>query len=546
MILPREAGLVSGAALVVVEKLFLIDAAGFSMQWPGSPRPGIKTSYPPTTLPYSPAYMDMERTLSSSSPSSTPPTHIPLELNTVAQSLQLAAPTNSTRSDNRNRTGRADLTRAAVPRSAPPVGVWHKLKVFLGYAGQSERARARRRLLVSLNTSLVLGSVQIVVTAVLTSYGVSRIIAGGEFDGQSEFVVCKDLAIMNMIWLGRTILATYIFFWFYRTSHPRTDDAFCPLDLIGMHILTRKILPFVTMLCFIIPVIFLAQRGRTCLTFAPHITALTLTILCLFFLRFTISKAMSLLLCTRVAHGSSAKRQLTRAEVDRIPSVYYIPPPPDDSPASPISLPERALSFPSAPIARTQRRKAHRFVVLRSLTRSSFVAEGDLEQGGNRNTHTDGTDDWEANWAPAELPYVRLEENQATCSICRLDFEAPPRRADSLAVVPEGGDAHGMASSPSLPQRPRLTVQPSEIVEVRVRVESSLPGNAPQGQSADAGSGTPPRPLRLLSCGHAFHKECIDIWLLEHEAWCPNCKGAIEIPSPPGSKWMGWRRARTA
>ncbi|KAI0351520.1 hypothetical protein OH77DRAFT_1429584 [Trametes cingulata] len=479
----------------------------------------------------------MEPSLAPSAPSSLPQNPVQLTINTAVAPSRRPAPTTTASGRAPHRTGSTASARAAVSASAPREGFWRKVKMLLGYAGRFERDRIRRRLFVHVITSVVFASAQIIVTAVLTAYGVSHTATAGAFDGLSEFAICKDLAIMNLIWLARTALACYISFWIYWTNHPRSDDAICPLDITGLRVLIRKFLPLATLMCFLIPIIFLAQRGRTCLDFAPHITALTLTILCAAFLRFTFSKAISLLCTSRVTRAPE-KRHLTRAEVDRIPSVYYIPPPPDDSPASPISLPERTPSYPLG-TPRAQRRKAHRFILFRPLARPSPAVGGGQQQQGNAGA-PDGADAWEANWEPAELPYVRLEDNQATCSICRSDFEAPPRRAESL--LPEGREAHELTS---LPRRPPLSVQPSEIFEVRVRVESSQPADAPQGPRAGAGSGAPPRALRLLSCGHAFHKECIDPWLLGHATWCPNCKGAIEIASPPVSRWRSWRRQGT-
>merc|ERR1712154_499033 len=33
--------------------------------------------------------------------------------------------------------------------------------------------------------------------------------------------------------------------------------------------------------------------------------------------------------------------------------------------------------------------------------------------------------------------------------------------------------------------------------------------------------------LRLLPCGHAFHRQCVDPWLLKQSELCPMCKQSI-------------------
>ncbi|KAG8724694.1 hypothetical protein FRC09_015605 [Ceratobasidium sp. 395] len=96
-------------------------------------------------------------------------------------------------------------------------------------------------------------------------------------------------------------------------------------------------------------------------------------------------------------------------------------------------------------------------------------------------------DDPEAIWEKAEHPFVSLEPNRAVCAICRVDFE-PPRRV---------GDVEGDAEAES---------------------------------------------LRLFACGHVFHMECVDPWLVEISGRCPTCQRRVELgdllPEKP-KRWLG-------
>ena len=184
----------------------------------------------------------------------------------------------------------------------------------------------------------------------------------------------------------------------------------------------------------------------------------------------------------------SVRGGLTQAEIDRIPLVIYIPPPPDDGLASPISPSDD--SNPTSPTSpRTRRRIRMRFIFF-SVRRSS---NNDVEQGA---APADANAAWEANWQPTAYRFVRLLDNQARCAICLTDFEAP-RRVDPAPQDPASGETHEMT-----PARPRLA---AVSVEYSVPTESPHPKDAAVIQRVESGQDDGPQPLRLLSCGHAFH-----------------------------------------
>lgn len=77
--------------------------------------------------------------------------------------------------------------------------------------------------------------------------------------------------------------------------------------------------------------------------------------------------------------------------------------------------------------------------------------------------------EWENRYVKSSLPFVRLENNRATCAICLMDFDEPPRKKIK-GKFPSKGDVGAAAAGPSSEQ-----------------------------------SNTEPEPLRLLECGHVFH-----------------------------------------
>lgn len=199
---------------------------------------------------------------------------------------------------------------------------------------------------------------------------------------------------------------------------------------------------------------------------------------------------------------SPTSPHLTRAEVDRIALVHYIPPSGDEalspvSPTSPTSPTARSLRSPRSPISY---RKRPRFILSRSR---SSVVESDIER-----------DAGDASWG---RPEVRLPDNLARCAICLEDFEAPPGAVEPPSESGGGGDgeAHEMTRAP-----PRL------VMEMRVRVEPQAHDPDDLGVADAGGKGTP-MPLRLLGCGHAFHvRPVVRLWSRARtdESGCRFCR----------------------
>lgn len=174
---------------------------------------------------------------------------------------------------------------------------------------------------------------------------------------------------------------------------------------------------------------------------------------------------------------------------------------------SPTTVTKDSTTAPEGPV--TPQRK-HRFFFFRRSAKPSAndleAGKGDTSKNAPTKRRRRGTEDeWEANWERGEYPFVKLPENRATCAICLLDFEEPPRRG---SIHPQPG----VASTSS-------AVSANDARESKIQIEPlSL---------QDAGEGA--TPLRLLACGHAFHQTCLDPWLKDVSGRCPVCQRKVDI-----------------
>jgi hypothetical protein len=151
-------------------------------------------------------------------------------------------------------------------------------------------------------------------------------------------------------------------------------------------------------------------------------------------------------------------------------------------------------------------RRRHRFAIFR---RSKKTKESDLEAGtpqAGRNGFTGvigrrlpkrqtTEDEWEASWEKGEYPFVKLPNNRATCAICLVDFEAPPKKATATVSMTVGAVSESPLQSSGASGSKHGGKQNKKRHEKRVQVENL--------KLEDAGEGA--QPLRLLACGHAFH-----------------------------------------
>jgi len=199
--------------------------------------------------------------------------------------------------------------------------------------------------------------------------------------------------------------------------------------------------------------------------------------------------------------------KLSKTAVDSIPLVLYIPAPEDQEP-TPIPKPSLAHTYPPTPPKPKQPKR--RFFFLRKKR------DGESGSKGKAHGNLGPGDGWEDNWEKGEYPFVRLEGNRAACAICLMDFDEPKRVGTNVVKDDKVEDTETKNANGAVSQ------QPDEL-----RLE-------------DAGEG--PQPLRLLACGHVFHKTCLDPWLTGVSGRCPVCQRPVEIDETGAKKR---RNART-
>lgn len=166
--------------------------------------------------------------------------------------------------------------------------------------------------------------------------------------------------------------------------------------------------------------------------------------------------------------------KLSKAAVEKIPLVLYIPAP-EDQESSLIPKPSLAHTYP--PTSPKPKPPKRRFFFLR---KKKAGEPGSKDKGKAQGSAGSG-DSWEANWEKGEYPFVRLEGNRAACAICLMDFDEPKRVDGNSGKGKDGKDRDAEAKHD----------------------EDEIPQNHEELRLEDAGEG--PQPLRLLACGHVFH-----------------------------------------
>lgn len=288
---------------------------------------------------------------------------------------------------------------------------------------------------------------------------------------------------------------------------------------------------------------------NTCRRSSPHIWWLTFGILCLMYLMvlevvllgivvFIVAPILLLfwnifLICVGrhpLQTSSMIKPEigkLSKSLVDRIPLVMYIPPPPSGSPHEKIAPPDPAYSYPPKHAAQhtsvtppTTSRQRFKFI-RRFGGKKRKSGTGSSAQPNDDNVPKE-PQTWEAHWEQGEYPFVVLEGNRAACAICLMDFEEPKKIGRLISGGPEP-----TVETTVQDEAEKLVLRDTDVAaEATQSIVEEGRNDSLKLESAGEGA----QPLRLLACGHVFHKTCLDPWLTDISGRCPVCQRAVEFP----------------
>ncbi|OCH95185.1 hypothetical protein OBBRIDRAFT_884250 [Obba rivulosa] len=297
---------------------------------------------------------------------------------------------------------------------------------------------------------------------------------------------------------------------------------------------------------------------NTCRLAAPHLWWLTFGILCLLYLILLEIFLMGLvffiigpfiyllynivLLCLgrhplqNPHYIKPSVDKIPKSVVDQIPLVLYIPAPPEGASDDKAPTEPQPVHMYPPRLQKPTSSRRRRFVFLRKKSKKVDGVSMGKEGTAKKTPKKPEEMTWEDNWELGDYPFVRLEENRASCAICLLDFEEPkkaPWAIDADAEKEETGREGESVIQPTTTGGNEDNERPADRGEpavLEIQVEDAT--GEEQLRLSDAGEG--PQPLRLLSCGHVFHKTCLDPWLTDVSGRCPVCQQPVEIPQPTG------------
>ncbi|PFH51481.1 hypothetical protein AMATHDRAFT_80212 [Amanita thiersii Skay4041] len=440
-----------------------------------------------------------------------------------------------------------------------------RFALFFGFGGQ---ASDHSKLQVGLVHGLLWCFIQIVVVVILL------VLTGTHYRSTtnpqlSEWRACdRPLGIWSCIWVLRVCLSMVLKTWDYKRKMRINDEemnaGFVPQDQdtrgssqsqstpapeqsSNPHISTTnsatittpydQLFSRLTLVCSLLTLSWFLTAHileytsiKTCRHTSPHLWWLMFGILCIMYLMiseililaifvFIIGPLIFLvwniiLIALGRPIGDPTRMnpeigKLPRSVVDRIPLVIYIPPPPNgSSTAEELKRPETAHIYPPPPNSHHKGEQVTKFKFLKSNPLKRKKDDKIESTVGNEDPSI-----WESNWEPGVLPFVILQDNRAACAICLLDFEAPRRKVQR---VDHKGKEQEIANIPLSDDEAGGLITQEERTDCTTL--------------KDDGSNEQPQPLRLLQCGHVFHKPCLDPWLIDVSGRCPVCQQAVSLP----------------
>ncbi|GAW01556.1 c3hc4 type (ring finger) zinc finger containing protein [Lentinula edodes] len=434
---------------------------------------------------------------------------------------------------------------------------------ILHFFGLGDDASEVRRTLVSLIWNLGWGFAQMVgIVVVLASFAPK---ASPTVPGANEWSACHlPLGIWSCLWLGRTIVVCVLDYWKFtrersiqsrntcidpessqrRTSSSEHSGQICspnaqqpplPDDNSSQtqndhlpHTVMFKRLSSISLMYsiywFLTAYILAYSSIKTCRLASPHLWWLIVAIYCTMYLKgmclhliglvlalvFLIWRLFLLCIGRRPSQNSQMIKpdigKLPKNLVDRIPLVVYIPTPPDASPTEgPIQMPTNIYSYsPKSPVRGTEipAKKCFRFIKFHQFSSKFNKTTNDGPTGILKQANLTESGFLEDSWDTGGYPHVVLDDNRAACAICLLDFEEPKR----LHIMGEEQSKGGQGKA--------------GVISEKKYENDEL-------KSADVNEGA--QLLRLLRCGHVFHKTCLDPWLTDISGRCPVCQRQVEI-----------------